>query len=104
METAMKTLKLEYSVDMMAAIFLQMIHFEDKTPTFKDLVNWNEMSLIEKETKILLANFLKMLSVIDFSNMSFKEVSSLSEEVETFLNQDSRLDRNIQLKPLMLPM
>ena len=28
--------------------------------------------------------------------MSFKEVLPLSEEVEAFLNQDSRLDRNIQ--------
>ena len=37
-----------------------------------------------------------MLSVIDFCNMSFKDVSSLSEEVEIFSNQDIWLNRNVK--------
>ena len=35
-----------------------------------------------------------MLSVIDFSNMSLKEISSLSENVKNFLNHDNRLNGN----------
>ena len=35
-----------------------------------------------------------MLAIIDFSNLSFKEVMSLSEDVSNFLNQGSRLERN----------
>ena len=83
METAMKTLKLGYSDNIMSTIFQPMIHLEEKNPTFKHLANWNELSLIEKANKILITSFLKMLSVIDFPNMTFKEVLSLSEEVET---------------------
>ena len=56
--------------------------------------DWNSKTLTDKATHLLIVNFLKMLTIIDFSNMSFKEVSSLSEDVESFLNQDSRLDKN----------
>ena len=78
----------------MSAIFLSMIHKEDNEPTFPHLENWNKLTLTVKANQLLIANFLKMLAIIDFSNMSFKEVLSLSEEVITFLNQDSQLDRN----------
>ena len=45
---------------------------------------------------MIIANILKMLSIIDFSKISFKEVLSLSDEVETFLIQNSQQDRNVQ--------
>ena len=38
--------------------------------------------------------FLKHLAVVDFSDMSFKEVTLLYDPIELFLNQDSRLERN----------
>ena len=73
----------------MSNMFLQQIHNEDIKAAFKDLENWHTLSLLEKANCILIANFLKMLLVIDFSNMSFKEVSSLYENAEKISNEDS---------------
>ena len=80
-----------YSYDIMSNMFLQQIHNEDIKTAFKDLENWHTLSLLEKANYLLIANFLKMLSVIDFSNMSFKEVSSLYENMEKISNEDNRL-------------
>ena len=46
-----------------------------------------------------MSQFLELLAVIDFGNMSFKEVGSLSTLVEQTLNQDSQLDRNQPQSP-----
>ena len=53
-------------------------------------------SLSKKTTHLLFVNFLKMLAILNFSNMSFNEVPSLSKEAENCLNQDSRQDRNLK--------
>ena len=82
----------------MTNIYLQQIHDEDINPTFEHPENWNKLTIIEKSNLLLQANILKILAVIDFSNMSFKEVASLYESVETFLNQYSQLDRNSKQK------
>ena len=66
-----------------------MIHNEDITTLFDHPADSNKLILIEKANMSLMANFLKILSVVDFSNMSFKEVSLLAKEVKTFLNQES---------------
>ena len=70
----------------MTNIYLQQIKDEDINPTFKHPQNWNKLTIIEKANLLLQAIFLKILAVIDFSNMSFKEVTSLYESVESFLN------------------
>ena len=93
-ERAMKTLKLGYSDDIMTNICLQQIQDEDINPTFVPSENWNKLTIIDKANLLLQANFLKIWAVIDFYNMSFKEVASLYESVESFSNQDCRLDKN----------
>ena len=61
----METLKLGYLDDIMTNIH----------------TNWNKLTITQKANLLLKANSLKMLAVIDFSNMSFKEVTSLYEFV-----------------------
>ena len=50
--------------------------------------------MLEKAHLVVKVNVLKLINVVDFSSMSFKEVDSLDPEVSAFLNQDNRLDIN----------
>ena len=40
--------------------------------------------MVEKANILLIANFLKMLAIIDFCNMSVKEIQALNEMVQNF--------------------
>ena len=84
--------------DVMCPVYLSMVEKENQSPSFKHPDDWNELSDMEKAHQLVKTLFLKLLAVIDFSDMSFKEVTSLYDPIETFLNQDSRLERN-KLKP-----
>ena len=94
-DMAMATLKQSYSDDILSAVYLPQVEREIKKPSFPHPPNWDSLSMKEKANLLLCANFLKMLAIIDFCNMSVKEIQALDDEVQKFLNQDSRLDRNM---------
>ena len=56
------------------------------------------MSDINKAHLMVKVYFLKLLTIIDFSDFVFKEVQSLFSDIKTFLNQDVRLECN-KVKP-----
>ena len=89
-----------YSDDVLIPVFINMVDNEDRHPTFVHPDNWNYMSDLEKSHMLVKAIFLKLLSVIDFCDFEFKETSSLFEELEQFLNQDTRLACNKPKPPL----
>ena len=91
----MATLKQSYSDDILSAVYLPQVEREIENPSFPHPPNWDSLSMKEKANLLLCANFLKMLAIIDFCNMSVKEIQALDGEVQNFLNQDSRLDRNM---------
>ena len=93
-DIAMATLKRSYSDDIISAVFLPQLEKELIQPSFPHPPDWESLSMVEKLNLLLIANFLKMLAIIDFCNMSVKEIQALNEMVQNFLNQDSRLDRN----------
>ena len=83
-----------YSDDVMCPVYLSMVGRENQIPTFKLPDDSNKWFDLEKAHHMVKTLFLKLLAVVDFSDMSFKEVTSLHEPIELFLNQDSGLERN----------
>ena len=83
-----------YSDDVLIPVFINMIHQENMSPTFKHPENWPQLSDLEKGHLLVRVIFLKLLSVIDFCDFEFKEVGSLFKEIEEFLNVDTRLACN----------
>ena len=71
-----------------------MIQSENIKPTFHHPDDWDEMLDQQKGHLLVKVIFLKLLAVIDFCDFDFKEASSLFEEIERFLNSDSRLACN----------
>ena len=83
-----------FSDDVLNPVFLPMVEDEDKNPTFRRLDNWSQLTTEEKADQMVIINQIKIISIADFSSHYFKEISSLSKDVEDTLNKDSRLDRN----------
>ena len=75
-------------------VYLSIVEKENWTPSFTYPDEWNEQSDINKAYHLVKTLLLKLLAVVDSSNMSFKEMTSLYDLIETFLNQDSCLERN----------
>ena len=69
----MKLLRLGYSDDIFSVVFLLMIAQEDIKPSFQHPLEWESLTISKKVMHLLIVNFLKMLAIVDFSNMSFKE-------------------------------
>ena len=93
-DMVMDILKQSYSDDILSTIFLPQLELEQTHPTFPQPPKLGFVIYAGKIKPFAYCKFLKMLSIIDFNNMSVKEVQALNEQVENFLNQDSRLDRN----------
>ena len=87
-----------YSNDVLLPIFLSTLHEEELNPSFDHPSNWSELSDLEKAHLLVKTYFLKLLAITDFLDFLFKEVQSLFTHIETFLNQDVRLECN-KLKP-----
>ena len=76
-DIAMATLKQSYSDDILSAVFLPQLEKELIQPSFPHPPDWESLSMVEKSNLLLIANFLKMLAIIDFCNMSVKEIQAL---------------------------
>ena len=87
-----------YSDDVLLPIFLSTLAQEELNLSFEHPANWSQLSDLEKAHLLVKTYFLKLLAVIDFSDFMFKETQSLFTDIETFLNQDVRLECN-KLKP-----
>ena len=94
LETVRPVLEDSYSDDVLMTIFISMVEEECKNPSFTHPEDWDSLSDIDKAHLCVKNLFLKVLAVIDFCDMAFKDASSLFKEVEQFLNQDSRLEVN----------
>ena len=57
------------------------------------------MSFQERGNTLAKVNFMKLHAITDLSGMPFKDVTSLSEDVSSFLNVDSRLECNLPKTP-----
>ena len=82
-----------YSDDVLMSVFISTIQKENECPSFKHPPNWSQLSDIEKAHLLVKVIFLKLLAIVDFSDMAFKEASSLFKEID-FLNQETRLECN----------
>ena len=71
-----------------------MIEEEETNHTFEHPPNWNQLTAQQKADLIVINNMIKLICVADFSSHYFKEVSSLSTDIEELLNKDTRLDVN----------
>ena len=71
-----------------------MIEEEETNHTFEHPPNWNQLTTQQKADLIVINNMIKLICVADFSSHYFKEVSSLSTDIEELLNKDTRLDVN----------
>ncbi len=83
-----------FSDDVSVTAFLPMIEEEDVNATFEHPENWNQLNLQEKADLIVINNMVKLICIADFSSHYFKEVSSLSTNMEEQLNKDSGLEVN----------
>ena len=84
----------------MMSVFLPMIEEEEINPTFAHPPNWNKLSSQEKADILVINNTINLICVADLSSHYFKDIFSLSIEVEQILNKDSRLDINAQKEEL----
>jgi len=71
-----------------------MIEKEETNHTFEHPPNWNQLTTQQKADLIVINNMIKLICVAYFSFHYFKEVSSLSTDVEKLLNKDTSLDIN----------
>ena len=62
---------------MLIPIFLSMLSEEDQNPSFPHPPNWSDMSDLDKTHLPVENYFLKLLTMIDFSDFSLKSVQSL---------------------------
>ena len=83
-----------FSDDVSVNVFLPMVKEEDTNHTFEHPPNWNQLTTQEKADLIVINNMIKLICVANFSSHYFKEVSSLSTDIEELLNKDTRLDIN----------
>ena len=82
-----KILTNSYSDDVLNAVYLSDIQKEIIT-SFPHPEGFDSLSLIDKAHHLVMARFLKHLTVVDFGNMSFKNVvASLGSIVEEVLNK-----------------
>ena len=77
-----------FSDDVSINVFLPMVEEEDTKHTFEHPPNWNKLTTQEKADLIVINNMIKLVCVADFSSHNFKEVSSLSINVESLINKD----------------
>ena len=75
-----------------------MLSEEDQHPSFPHPSNWSDMSDLDKAHLLVKNYILKLLALIDFSDVSLKSVQSLFSDIEDVLNQDIRLECN-KVKP-----
>ena len=71
-----------------------MIEEEDINHTFEHPPNWNQLTTQHKADLTVINNMIKLICVADFSSHYFKEVLSLSTDIEEQLNKDTRIDVN----------
>ena len=87
-------LKRAFSDDVSVTVFLPMIEDEETNQTFEHRPDWNQLNTQEKADLIVINNMIKLIYVANFSSHYFKEVSSLSTDIEKQLNKYTRLDVN----------
>ena len=83
-----------FSDDVSVTVFLPMVEEEEKVSKFEHPPNWSQLSSQDKADLIVINDMIELICVSDFSSHYFKEVSSLSTQIEHVLNKDSRLDKN----------
>ena len=71
-----------------------MVQEEETNHTFEHPLDWNQLNTHQKADLIVIDNMIKLICIADFSSHYFKEVSSLSTDIEEQLNKDTRLDVN----------
>ena len=83
-----------YSDYVLSALYLSDIISEEISHTFPYPEGFNSMTLTEKAEQFVMSYFLKLLTIVNFGNMSFIDVASFSPLVKGKLNEGSRLDVN----------
>ena len=83
-----------YSDNVMCPVYLSMVEQKNKHLTFSHPPDWDKLSDLQKAHLMVKTLFLKLLAIVNFSDMSFKEMSSLNSNKESFLNKDTRLEHN----------
>ena len=73
---ATKILAGSYSDDVLSAVYLSDIQKEVTTPSFPHPEGFDTLLLIDKVHHLVMLWFLKLLAIVDFGNMSFKNVAS----------------------------
>ena len=83
-----------FSNDISVTVFLPKVEEGDTNHTFELPPNWNQLCTQQKADIIVVNNMIKIICVADFSSHYFKQVLSLSTDIEELLNKDTRLDVN----------